>query len=326
MDMKRRALAAMALGMALAPSWALAQGQAFPNKPVKFIVPYAAGGLPDSVARIVAQKLTERLGQSFVIDNKPGGNGVVSYQNLVSAPNDGYTFIVSDGSMLSITPQINKSAQYSAGKELMAVSLIARSPLFLVAHPKSGVKNLQDFFARVKEKPGHYTYGSSGIGSSHHLTMEALKAEMKLDLRHIPFRGSGQSVPALVGGQVDFLFSALPSMLGFVKNNQVTLIASNDSKRSNQAPDVPAIAEAVPKFDFSVAIGVLARAGTPPDIVKKLSEEIAQAVKAPEVIEKLTTAGIEAVGSTPEAYAKVIDLENVAMAKAGKAADLKADQ
>lgn len=115
-------------------------------------------------------------------------------------------------------------------------------------------------------------------------------------------------------------------MLGFVKNNQVTLLASNDSKRSNQAPDVPAIAEAVPKFDFSVAIGVLARAGTPPDIVKKLSEEIAQAVKAPEVIEKLTTAGIEAVGSTPEAYAKVIELENAAMAKAGKAADLKADQ
>jgi tripartite-type tricarboxylate transporter receptor subunit TctC len=323
--MNRRHLAALILGIACAPMAATAQSNTFPNKPVKFIVPYAAGGLPDSVARIVAQKLTERLGQSFVIDNKPGGNGVVSYQSLVSAPNDGYTFIVSDGSMLSITPQINKNAQYTVGKELMAVSLIARSPLFLVAHPKTGVKNLQDFIAKVKEKPGLYTYGSSGIGSTHHLTMEALKAEMKLDVRHIPFRGSGQSVPALVGGQVDFLFSALPSMLGFVKSNQVTLIASNDAKRSNQAPDVPAIAEVVPKFDFSVAVGVLAKAGTPADIIKKLSDEIAQAVKSPDVIEKFTTAGIEAVGSTPDAYAKVIEQENASMAKAGKAADLKAD-
>lgn len=323
--MNRRHLVVLAMSIACAPLAATAQSHTFPNKPVKFIVPYAAGGLPDSVARIVAQRLTERLGQSFVIDNKPGGNGMVSYQTLMSAPNDGYTFIVSDGSMLSITPQINKSAQYAVGKELTAVSLIARSPLFLVAHPKSGVKNLQDFIAKVKDKPGLYTYGSSGIGSSHHLTMEALKAELKLDVRHIPFRGSGQSVPALVGGQVDFLFSALPSMLGFVKSNQVTLIASNDAKRSSQAPDVPAIAEVVPKFDFSVAVGVLARAGTPADIVKKLSDEIAQAVKAPEVIEKFTTAGIDAVGSTPDAYAKVIEQENAAMAKAGKAADLKAD-
>jgi tripartite-type tricarboxylate transporter receptor subunit TctC len=155
--------------------------------------------------------------------------------------------------------------------------------------------------------------------------MEALKAEMKLDVRHIPFRGSGQSVPALVGGQVDFLFSALPSMLGFVKSNQVTLIASNDAKRSNQAPDVPAIAEVVPKFDFSVAVGVLARSGTPQDIIKKLSDEIAQAVKSPDVVEKFTTAGIEAVGASPDAYAKAIEQENTAMAKAGKAADLKAE-
>ncbi len=322
--MKRRHLASLALGLACTSFAAIAQN-AYPNKPVKFVVPYAAGGLPDSVARIVAQKLTERLGQPFVIDNKPGGNGMVAYQTLMNSANDGYTFIVSDGSMLSITPQVNKNAQYAVGKDLAAVSLIARSPLFLVAHPKSGVKNLQDFISKVKEKPGFYTYGSSGIGSTHHLTMEALKAEMKLDVRHIPFRGSGQSVPALVGGQVDFLFSALPSMLGFVKSNQVTLIASNDAKRSNQAPDVPAIAEVVPKFDFSVAVGVLARSGTPQDIIKKLSDEIAQAVKSPDVVEKFTTAGIEAIGASPDAYAKTIEQENTAMAKAGKAADLKAE-
>ncbi len=321
--MKRRTLAALGLALAAAPLAALAQP--FPSKPVKFIVPYAAGGLPDTVARIVAQKLTERMGQSFVIDNKPGGNGVVAYQSLMASPNDSHNFIVSDGSMLSITPLVNKSATYAVGKDLMAVSLIARSPLFLVAHPKTGVKNLREFVSKVRENPGAFTYGSSGIGSTHHLTMEAMKADLKLDVRHVPFRGSGQSVPALVGGQVDFLFSALPSMLGFVKNNQVVLVASNDSKRSPQAPDVAAIAEVIPGFDFSVAIGVIGRAGTSPEVIKRLSDEIAQIVKLPDVVEKFQTAGIESVGSGPDAYRRDIERANQAMAKPGKQAELKAD-
>ncbi len=321
--MKRRNLAAVALAIAALPF--VASAQSFPSKPVRLIVPYAAGGLPDSVARIVAQKLTERLGQTVVVDNKPGGNGVVAFQNLMAGANDNHSFIVSDGSMLSITPLINKAATYAEGKELQAVSLMARSPLFLVAHPKTGVKNLREFVDKVRANPGTYTYGSSGIGSTHHLSMEALKAELKLDVRHIPYRGSGQSVPALLGGQVDFLFSALPSMLGFVKNNQVTLIGSNEGKRSPQAPDVPAIAELVPGYDFSVAIGALARAGTSAEAIKRLSDDIAWAVRQPDVLEKFTAAGIEASGLGPEGYRREIERENQAMAKAGKQADLKAE-
>lgn len=319
--MKRRTFTALSL--AALPF--AASAQAYPTKPVKFIVPYAAGGLPDSVARIVAQKLSERMGQSVVVDNKPGGNGVVAYQNLMAGPNDNHSFIVSDGSMLSITPLINKAATYAVGKDLAAVSLIARSPLFLVAHPKTGVKSLREFVEKVRANPGTYTYGSSGIGSTHHLSMEALKAELKLDVRHIPFRGSGQSVPALLGGQVDFLFSALPSMIGFVKNNQVTLLASNESKRSPQAPDVPAISELVPGYDFSVAIGVLARAGTAPEAIKRLSDDIAWAVRQPDVMEKFSAASIDPAGLGPEGYRREIERENQAMAKAGKAADLKAE-
>lgn len=319
--MKRRTFTALSL--AALPF--AASAQAYPTKPVKFIVPYAAGGLPDSVARIVAQKLSERMGQSVVVDNKPGGNGVVAYQNLMAGPNDNHSFIVSDGSMLSITPLINKAATYGVGKDLAAVSLIARSPLFLVAHPKTGVKTLREFVEKVRANPGTYTYGSSGIGSTHHLSMEALKAELKLDVRHIPFRGSGQSVPALLGGQVDFLFSALPSMIGFVKNNQVTLLGSNESKRSPQAPDVPAISELVPGYDFSVAIGVLARAGTAPEAIKRLSDDIAWAVRQPDVMEKFSAASIDPVGLGPEGYRREIERENQAMAKAGKAADLKAE-
>lgn len=259
------------------------------------------------------------------MENKPGGNGVVAHQTLMSRPTDGYSFIVSDGSMLSITPQINKAAKYAVGQDLQAVSLIARSPLFLVAHPKTGIKTLKDFVAQVKKNPGAYTYGSSGIGSTHHLTMEAMKSDLGLFLTHVPFRGSSQSVPALVGGQVDFLFAALPSMLGFMKNGQVTILASNDAKRSALVPEVPSIAEVIPQFDFSVTVGVLARSGTPPELMKRVSEEIAQVVKMPDVMEKLLAAGIEPVGGGADTYRKAIELENSAMSKAGKHARLSAE-
>jgi tripartite-type tricarboxylate transporter receptor subunit TctC len=323
--MTRRALLGLGLGLGIASFAPWANAQSFPSKPVKFIVPYAAGGLPDTVARIVAQKLTERMGQSVVVDNKPGGNGVVAYQSLMQGQNDNHSFIVSDGSMLSITPLINKAANYVVGKDLEPVALIARSPLFLVTNNNTGIKTLREFVDKVRAKPGAYTYGSSGIGSTHHLSMEALKADLKLDVRHVPFRGTGQSVPALIGGQVDFLFSALPSMTGFVKNNQITLLGSNAAKRSPQAPDVPAIAEMVKGYDFSVAIGALARSGTPPEVIKRLADDIAWAVKQADVIEKLHGASIEPSGLGPEAYAKDIERENQAMAKAGKAADLKAE-
>lgn len=324
--MHRRTLCAIAAACLTAPLAALSQAPAYPSKPVKFIVPYAAGGLPDTVARVVAQRLGERLGQSVVVDNKAGGNGVVAYQSLLqSSPQDGHTFIVSDGSMLSITPLVNKAANYQVGKDILPVSLIARSPLFIVAHPKTNVNTFQEFVTLVKSKPGEFTYGSSGIGSTHHLTMEALKHALSLDIRHVPFRGSGQSTPALVGGQVEFSVAALPSMLGFYNNQQVRLLASNAATRSAQAPNIPAIAETVPGFDFSVVIGVMAAAGTPPYAIERISKEIAEVVKHPELVKTFNTAVIDPVGAGPAEYARVIARENEAMARAGKIADLKAE-
>lgn len=316
---KGAALAALCVPLAVG-------AQSYPSKPVRFIVPYAPGGLPDTVARWVAQRLTDRLGQPVIVDNKPGGNGVIAYQALLqSTPSDGHSFIVSDGSMLSITPQINKNATYKVGQDLLPVSMIATSPLFIVAHPKTGVTTFKQFLEAVKAKPGEYTYGSSGIGSTHHLTMEALKAAEGLDIRHIPFKGSGQSTPALVGGQVDFSVAALPSISGFVKNGQVKLLASNARERSKQAPDVPTIAETVPGFDFAVVIGVLAAKGTPQAAIDRVSKEIAEVVKQPDLIKTFHDAVIEPVGAGPAEYAKVIARENEAMAKAGKAANLKAE-
>jgi tripartite-type tricarboxylate transporter receptor subunit TctC len=323
--MRRTVLTTLATGLALAalaPMTALAQG--YPTKPVKFIVPYAPGGLPDTVARVVAQRLTERLGQSVVVDNKPGGNGVVAYQALMqSSPQDGHAFIVSDGSMLSITPLLNKSVPYKYGTDILPVSLIARSPLFIVAHPKNKVNTFAEFVALARSKPGEYTYGSSGIGSTHHLTMEALKAALKIDVRHVPFRGSGQSTPALVGGQVDFSVAALPSMQGFAKAGQVKILASNAATRSAQAPEIPAIAETVPGFDFSVLIGVMAAANTPAQAISRIAQEIAEVVKHPEVVKTFQTAVIDPLGADAAAYGQAIARENDAMARAAKVADLK---
>jgi tripartite-type tricarboxylate transporter receptor subunit TctC len=221
---------------------------AYPNRPIKFVVPYAAGGLPDTVARIYAQRLGDKLGQSVVVDNRPGANGVVAAQALATAPKDGYTFLVTDGSMFSINPAIYKNLGYDYKRDFMPVSLAARAPLYLAVNPKVPVNTLQEFIALAKAKPGTLNYGSSGIGSTHHLTMEAMKAALGLQITHVPFKGTGQSVPALIGGQVEVLFSALPSLAGFVKGGQVKLLANNAAQRSSQEPNVPAIAEIIPGF------------------------------------------------------------------------------
>lgn len=312
-------LAACALAL---PTQLLAQA-GYPVKPIKFIVPYSAGGLPDTVARIFAQRLGDRLGQLVVVDNKPGANGVVAAQVLASSPADGYTFLVTDGSMFSINPAIYKNLSYDFKRDFVPVSLAARAPLYLAVHPKTGVNTLQEFVALAKAKPGTLNYGSSGIGSSHHLTMEAMKAALGIEVTHVPFKGSAQSVPALIGGQVDVAFSARPSLAGFVKDNRIKLLATNASTRSATEPNVPTIAEIIPGFDFAVIVGVLAATGTPPAAIERISAEIEKIAKTPEAIQVLANAGIDAVGSKPLDYGRAILDENDRLAKAIRIAGIK---
>jgi len=313
---------AMLLAGMLLPQFANAQG-AYPNRPIKFVVPYAAGGLPDTVARIFAQRLGDKMGQAVVVDNRPGANGVVAAQALATAPKDGYTFLVTDGSMFSINPAIYKNLGYDYKRDFVPVSLAARAPLYLAVHPKVPASTFQEFVALAKAKPGTLNYGSSGIGSTHHLTMEAMKAALGLQITHVPFKGTGQSVPALIGGQVDVLFSALPSLVGFVKGGQVKLLAINSARRSPQEPNVPAIAETIPGFDFAPIVGVLAATGTPASAIDRISAEMAQIAKMPDVIATLSNAGIEAIGSNPADYGKAILDENERLAKAIAASGIK---
>jgi len=295
----------------------------YPDRAIRFVVPYAPGGFPDTVARIIAQGLGDRVGQSVVVDNRPGANGGVAAGVLTSAPADGYQFLVTDGSMFSINPLIYSKLTYDPQKDFVPVALVASAPLFLAVHPKVPVNDLKGFIEYVKANPGKVNYGSSGIGSTHHLTVEAMKTALGLNMVHVPFKGTGQSVPALVGGQVDVLFSAYPSLVGFVKDGRVKLIATNSAKRSSLAPDLPAIAELVPGFDFAPIVGVLAPAGTPQAAIQKVASEVVAVTKLPETVKKMEVAGIVPVGTGADDYAKAIASENARMGPAIKAAGMK---
>ncbi len=315
------ALAAIALLLCalVAPR---AHAQEYPTQTIKFIVQAAAGGLPDTVARIVARRLQEQLGQSVVVENRPGANGGVAASALIALPADGYTFMVTDGSIVSINPLIYSKLPYNPG-ELLPVALLGRAPLFLAAHPKVPVATMKEFIAYVHANPGKLNYGSSGIGSTHHLSMEAIKAALKLDLAHVPFRGAGESVPALLGGHVDVLFAAYPALSGAIESRRVTLLATNGAQRSPQAPDAPPVADFVPGFDFAPIIGLLARAGTPAAVVQKISTMAVAVVKEPEIVRQFATAGTEPVGAGPEDYARALKDETARVAEAVRIAGIK---
>jgi len=309
------------------PHAALAQDPAasFPTHTIRFIVPYAAGGLPDTVARVVGQRVGDMLGQSVVVENKPGANGLIAAQTLLGSPRDGYTWLVTDGSMMSINPALYPDLAYDPARDFVPASLIATSPLFLAAHAKTGMKTLQDFVHRIRTNGANMNYGSSGIGSSHHLTMEALKVALDASITHVPFRGSGQSVPAMVGGQVDVVFAALPSLSGFAENGSVKILATNAPERSVLAPDIPAISEVVPGFDFTVTIGALAATGTPDYAVTRISRAIADAVQETRLVRQFNSLGIEPVGGDAHTYAQAIEAERTRYASAIKTAGIKAN-
>lgn len=314
-------IAASALGCT-----AFAQAPTFPARAVTIVVPYAAGGLPDTVARVVGQKLSEKWGQPVVIEDKPGGNGAVSAQYLSTKAPDGYTLQVTDGTMFSVNPWIYKSLSYDPIKDFTFISLTARAPLFLAVHPSFPANDFPGFVKEVKAHPGKYSYGSSGIGSIHHLTTEAMKHDLGLDLLHVPFKGTGQSVPAVVSGQVSAVFSAIPSLAGFVKNGSLKLIAVNTVQRSELAPEVQTIAEnAVPGFDFAPNIGFTGPAGMAPALVDKISRDVAEVVRDPAMREKLRVLGIDAVGGTPKAYADLIVADKARFEQVVKIAGAKAE-
>ena len=323
LQLRRFALAAFAAFTACSLAAQPANSQAYPSQPIKFIIPATAGGLPDTVARIVGRRLQERLSQSIVVENRPGGNGSVSVAALMSSPADGHSFIIQDGSIVAINPHLYANLSYKAD-DLLPVVLIARAPLFLAAHPKVPVGTMKEFVDYAKANPGKLNYGSSGVGSTHHLTMEALQSSLQLKLTHVPYKGTGESIPALLGGHIDVVFSAYPSLSGAVGAKSVKLLATNGAERSSQAPDVPPVADLIPGFDFAPIIGIYARAGTPPAFLQKIAGEVAMLVKEPEIIRQFGVAGIEPVGAGPADYGQQLKSLSERVGKAVQAAGIKA--
>ncbi len=307
---------------------AVAQGDAanYPAKSVRVVVPYAPGGFPDTIARIVGQRLAETLGQQFVVENRGGAGGIAGTEAVAKASPDGYTLLMADVGQIAINPAIYAKLPYDSIRDFTPISMVATSPLFIVVHESVPVKTFPELVALAKSKPGSLTYGSSGTGSIHHMTMEAMKTALHLDIVHVPYKGSGQSVPALIGGQVSMSVAALPSLVSQIKAGKVRLLAINTSKRSSQAPDVPSIAEfGAPGFDYPSKIGLLGPAGLPRGIVQKLHAAIVKAVSHPDTLKRFAGLGVDAVGGTPEAYAadNLVDIERYA--KVAKATGIKAD-
>lgn len=323
MGLARRNFVSAALAAAGLVALPGAYAQNYPSQPVKLIVPYAPGGLPDTVARIIGQRLTTALGQSFVVDNKAGAGGAVAATTLAQAPADGYSFIVTDGPMLAIPPFVTAKPAFNAQKDFVPVSVIGVAPLYLAVHSSVKANNLDELVALAKSKPGALNYGSAGLGSIHHLTAEAMQRGLGIKLTHVPFRGSGQSVPAMIGGQVDMIFASPPALMGFVSNGQAKLIAINAPKRAAQTPNVPALAEKIPGFDFAFNVVVLAKPGTPAEAINKINSAIAQIVKMPEVVEQLAKAGVDPVGTSVAQTASALQAETQRISGAAQHAGLK---
>jgi tripartite-type tricarboxylate transporter receptor subunit TctC len=298
---------AMVTALSLTAGLAAGAGLDYPNKPVRVLVGYAPGGTPDTIARILSEKLQGVLHQAFVVDNHAGAGGTLAANLASKSPADGYTLLVADVGELCIAPYLFKTLGYDTLKDLAPISLAGITPMFIVASAKTtNIQSIQDLIAQAKARPGMIDYGSAGIGSVHQIAMESFARSAGISVRHVPYKGSGQSVPALVAGDVPVLMTALPAVGGFVASGQVRLLASTSEKRFSETPNVPAISELFPGYAFPSEVGLLAPAGTPPDIVAKLSAAVAQVLNTQESRDRFTKFGSEPAWNTPAEYAEVL--------------------
>jgi tripartite-type tricarboxylate transporter receptor subunit TctC len=301
-----------------------AAAQAWPAKPIRLMVPFPPGGSTDIVARIVAQKLSERLGQAIVIENRGGAGGTLGTAVVAKAAPDGYTLAVASTSTHVVAPSVYTKIEYDPVKDFAPVSLMAVSPYLLVVTPSVPAKTLQELVALAKKQPGKLNYASAGVGSTTHLAMEMLKSVSGTFMLHIPYNGNGPAGTAVVGGQVEVLFGSLPSLLPHAKSGRVRALAVGTPKRSPSLPEVPTVAESgYPGFDASLWLAIMAPAGTPQPILDRLHKEIVSVVGAADTREALDKAGAEPLTSTPAELAAMIRDGVAKYAQVIKAAGIK---
>jgi tripartite-type tricarboxylate transporter receptor subunit TctC len=297
---------ALALGSSVMLTAPWGYAQTYPAKPIRLIVPLAPGGPSDILARTLAQKLSEGIGQSVVVDNRPGAGGTVGAEIAAKAPPDGYTIILVSTSY-SINASLYPKLPYNTLKDLTAVSQLAAAPFILTVHPSLPAKSVRELLALAKKRPGDLNYASGGSGTGPHLAMEVLKERTGVDMVHIPYKGAGPAMNDLVAGQVQVQMVNMIAGLPLAKNGRIRALGVSSARRSDAAPELPTIAESgVPGFDEGGQHGILIPSATPRDIVLKLNQEIVRAIRSPDVKRRLESEGADVVGSTPEQYAAVI--------------------
>ncbi len=294
---------ALALGLA-ATSGAQAQaaGDNYPIRPVKLVVGYVPGGSPDTAARIVGQRLGQILGQPVVVENRAGAGGTLATAQVAKAPADGYTLLLGETGQLVIAPWITRNLSYDVLRDFAPVGMVGTTPLVLVTHAKTGIRTLQDLVREARAKPGALSYGSSGSGTIHHIAGEVFKADTGTDLMHVPYKGSGQSVPAVIAGDVPVLMTSLTVVLPFVQAGKVNVLGVTSSARYGDLPNVPAIGEVVKDYDYSSEMGILAPAGTPALVINKLSQALREALNNAEVQRQLKLGSIVPLYTTAAGY------------------------
>ncbi len=318
----RTAIVAAALALS-ASSFA----QGYPNKPIKLVVPFAQTGLPDVLARMLAQGLSQEIGQPVVVDNRPGGNSIIGSQLVAKSAPDGYTLLLSSTNSYAIAPAVIANLPFDPVGDFAAVTQAVRGPLFLVVNSTLGVGSVQELMALARTKPGVINYGSPGNASLHQLCMESLKLMAKVDLTHIPYKGAIQAIPALLTNEVSAMFIAQDAIAAHLKTGKLRAIAVSTGRRSTLARDVPTIAESgLPGFDLASIIGVSAPAGTPRPIIDRLYASISKALKNPEMESRLgQNLGMEVVASTPEQYTERMLTDRAYFARLVKEINLKID-
>jgi tripartite-type tricarboxylate transporter receptor subunit TctC len=314
----RAAAVFLALGYAGAP-----HAQGYPERPVRVVVPLSAGGSADIVGRLLAQKLSERLGQQFVIDNRPGAGSLIGTEIAARAPRDGYTLLLA-GSSFTSAPSLHRKLPYSPVKDFAPITLASMAPGLLVVHPSVPVRTVRDLIELARAKPGAINYATPGNGTSPHFAGALFNMMAGVDMVHVPFKGAGPAVAGVVGGQVQVSFASMLSAITQARQGRLRAVAVTGAKRSPAVPDLPTVAESgLPGFESGSWQGFFAPAGTATAIRGRLHREIATIVHLPDIAAQLAKDGSEPIGSTPDAFAKFVSGELAKYARVAKAAGMQ---
>ena len=301
-----------------------ATAQNYPLRTVRIIVPTAPGGGSDTQARLIGKRFSESMGQSFVIDNRPGASGMIGAELVVRAPADGYTLLFASA-LLATNTLLFKKVTFDPLRELAAISQISFAPQYLMVHPSIPARTVAEFVALAKKNPGKLNAGSSGNGSANHLAIEMFKQAAGISVTHIPYRSGAPSIAALIGGETDFTFSGAVTALPHVRSGKVRALAVTSIKRTNAAPELPTLDSIYPGFDSANWYAIFVPAGTPAAVITKLHSETVSALRSPEVRDFMTAEGAELVGSTPAELAAYLRREIERYGKVIKSANIKAD-